>query len=444
MQKPCTNIVVVFMGICCLNEAKAQVPNDPSSGPQAAQVGQSESSGEALVNALASENSQAFEAEVRELVDSLADPRFEVRERSALALLDLGPPALSVLQQLPEAMPREIRQRVSAVKSEIEKRHLVQRSRDFLLDPVSSHSHGLPAWDAFREAVGESRSSKLLYLELIRAQYPLAQQVEALYQLRGSQDDRSALQLELSQQIARRATELYPRIFRGTASGIGDSLALMLAASMLDSETPAPVEVNQLIHATIQLSFFGYLNRPGYRQCLVKLIALWIPKAHDELAPEIMRIAFDLDLPIALPIARRHLAATFDKHNREQAILCIGKFGDATDVPELLKLSKDTTVIHEFTDSSRGFEESMVPPPGLPLNPLPQVPRKLVRINDLATAAAMLLMQQDPRHLFPDFSKEDFLAKFLPDLAIGQESMEARNEAIKAWAREQAARSIES
>jgi HEAT repeat protein len=379
---------------------------------------------------------------VESLIDSLADPSFEVRDRSARALLEIGTPAMEFLERIPESMPKDVRQNAAAVKAEIEKRHLIQRSRDFLLDPDSSQSHGLPAWQAFRLAVGESRSSKLLFLELIKAQYPLAQQIEDLHRRRARGDDLVDHQDKLALQLAQRAAVLHPRIFRGTSNSIGDSTALLLAASMLDAT--APVEVNQVIHSTIQLSFFGYLNKPGYRQCLEKLISLWIPRAHDELAPETMRIAFELNLPVALPIARRHLSKTFDKHTREHAIFCIGKFGDSSDVVELLKLSQDTTVVHEFSDHSRGFEESMVPPPGLAPNAVPQIPRKVVRINDMASAAAMLLLQQDFRQLFPEFSREDFLSRVLTNLSVSQENTEARNEAVKAWALEQLARAIES
>ena len=116
------------------------------------------------------------------------------------------------------------------------------------------------------------------------------------------------------------------------------------------------------------IEYFGYLDKPGYRQCLQRLLSHWIPKTQEEAAPEVMRVAFELDLPEVLPSARRHLSERFDRYTRENALMCIGKFGDLNDLSELLRLASDTTIVHEFSDSSFGFEESSGAPPGLPGN----------------------------------------------------------------------------
>jgi hypothetical protein len=247
--------------------------------------------------------------------------------------------------------------------------------------------------------------------------------------------------LRLTGAMRDQATQLWPMVFRGTGVGIGDSTAMLLGVSMLDST--APVEVSELIHSSVQLGFFGYLNRAGYRNCLKVLLANWIPKTHDALAPEVMRIAFDLDLEIILPIAEKHLAASFDKTTREFAIFCIAKFGQPSNVPELLKFIGDTTVVYEFDDTSGGIIASRRAPPGIPVDAAVQFPHKLVRINDLAAAAAMILLNEDPSKVFPRITKEQFLQRSLTGLAVDEEDVELRNYEISAWAAEHLSDSLD-
>lgn len=379
---------------------------------------------------------------INELVEMLRDSRFAVREQAAVELLSFGSVAVEALNEIPADWPRDARRQAALLLAEIENRVLTKQAREFLVDPDSNQSHGLPAWDVFRAIVGNSRCSKLLFLEMVKSEHTLLQHIEKLHQLRVAGDEGSQSISDLSVQISRLSSVLYPRIFRGTNTGVGESTALLLAVTMLDST--APIEANQLLYSAVQLSFFGYLSKPGYRQCLQKLLALWVPKTHDEIAPDIMRIAFELDLPAVLPIARRHLDSAFDRYSRESAVFCIGKFGDVTDVAALLKMTSDTTIVHEFNESAQGIEETSATPPGLQGMPVVDTVRKVVRIGDLAAAAAMVLMKQDLKQYFPRFSREGFFSRSVAGLAVLEEDSELRSEAIKAWVQAQLAKTLES
>ncbi|MBX3423277.1 MAG: hypothetical protein KF752_17095 [Pirellulaceae bacterium] len=373
---------------------------------------------------------------VQRLMESLGDTSFEVRERAASELLRKGSVALAVLQRLPlsemSLLSKEARQRTLSIRSELEKHQFVTAAHAFLLDVDDQVDHGLPAWKVYRDVVGSSPTSKLLYLEMLKTQYQLAQQVDLVYRTVSEDGDATSPRRELVQQMTAQAEQLIPRMYRGAGVSIGDSAALMLGLSML--EHTAPVEVSQLIHSTAQLNFFGYLVRPGYRLCLQRLLACWIPRAHDALAPEVMRIAFEQDIHNVLPIARRHLSNRYDKMTRERAMLCLAKFGERSDVPALLALIEDATVVYEFDEIRGDITKSSDPPPGLAQEPAVQTGKQVIRINDIAAATAMILLQQNPQQLFPAFSKDAFFIRSLAPLAVESTAIEDRDRAIQAWA----------
>ena len=204
-------------------------------------------------------------------IRELGHANYEVRERATQQLLQLGPASLEALRQLPADLPREARQRATVVLKEIEQQQIIKTSQAFLLDVGDQQEFELPAWNAFRELTGSSRTSKLLYLELLKSQPQLAQHLELVHQRLSSGQDSGPQQQALAQAATEQALQLMPRIFRGAGIGIGDSAAMMLSVALLDGL--APIEVSQLIHSTIQLGFFSYINRPGYKPCLQRLVA---------------------------------------------------------------------------------------------------------------------------------------------------------------------------
>lgn len=369
---------------------------------------------------------------VTELIQQLDSSNFEVRERAAAELLLAGPDALAQLKQFSADSSKELQQRAMSVTHEIERQLFIVKSRSFLTDHDVANDHGLPGWQLFRSLTGGSRVSKLLFLEMLKNQYPLAQQIQAIHHQRLLGGETANLQQQLTQDASMQAEQLLRKLYRGAEVGVGDGVALLLTTALMDGTVP--VEISHFVLSTINKNMFEYLRRPGYKVCLQQLLACWIPKTHDGFAQEAMRVAYDLELAVVLPIARRHLSDSFDRITREYAIFCLAKFGDATDIAKLLSLTSDETVVHELDDRSGDFVSSRVAPPGLAQETQPPLSQKLVRINDLAAAAAMILLNEDPGHVFPSMTKESFLGRTSVGIAVDRELAEQRTQQIKNWA----------
>ena len=130
---------------------------------------------------------------------------------------------------------------------------------------------------------------------------------------------------------------------------------------------------------------------------------------------------------------------------RETAFQCIAKFGDLVDLPTLLPYLDETTVIEKFTDVAGGITTELdIAPPGAPAIPdraLPQYEpvQQLVRINDLAAVTAMLILEEDPRSVFPNYSPNPMNLINSHDLAVSEQDSPKQTARIQAWAKAHAA-----
>ncbi len=73
----------------------------------------------------------------------------------------------------------EVSDRATRIFTEVEKQVFESVTKHFLLQSDGSQGYGLPAWQQFREITGDSRSSKLLFVTMLRSQRELATFVEA-------------------------------------------------------------------------------------------------------------------------------------------------------------------------------------------------------------------------------------------------------------------------
>jgi hypothetical protein len=386
-----------------------------------------------------SQNSGTTTADA-ELVANLGHSEFNVREQAAIRLLELGPQAIETLKNLPPGLSKEARNRAATIQEVLEQKSLKEISKSFLADVNDNNTHGLPGWQAFRDLVGGNRNSKVLFLELLKAHSEIASQIEQIAELRRIDQTTVDQETQLALHCAMRSSQLLDKLHRRGGLEIGDSVAMLFAASSIDGTVP--FEVSELIRSTSQLGFAGSINRPGYRSCLLALLGRWIPKSPESMAPDVMQLARMLDLKQVLPISRRHISKTFDPFTREQAILCLVKFGDSSDAVELLKYADDNTVIYQFVDMSNDNNpiiESSVPPPGTtPNSGLTTLPlQKLVRVNDLAVAAAMTLRKEDPRQVFPNFTPESFSKGLQAAISVLETEQKSRDDAIHTWVAQQ-------
>jgi hypothetical protein len=374
------------------------------------------------------------QATASQLVSNLADSKFEVRERATRDLLQLGPEIIEDLKRLTNTgLPKEAQVRASSILSELERKKLAGLAQAFLADANEKNAHGLPGWHTFRQHVGGSRVAKQLFLDAIHSQYDVMALIDDVHGQRLSSQNTQATESKLAELTAIKSNMLLEQLHRDGRLEMGDSMAMLLAVASVDQA--ASYEVSQYIRSCADLRFSGNLNRQGVRNCILSLLGSWIPKSPESMAPDVLRIGRELDQPAVLPIARQHLSKSFDPFTREQAIMCLCKYGEARDAERLLKYVEDTTIIDKYLDlvgDDDAIMESRVAPPGFN-SPSINIPQKLIRVNDLAVIVAMRLLREDPSQIFANYKAERFMIGWRAAVAVPESDQLQRDEAIAAW-----------
>lgn len=376
-------------------------------------------------------------AKFERLISALSSNDFRTREEASSELFSLGTSALKPLEDLPQGLSYEARLRVRLIRKQIESQQFENLSRNFLIDRDESNSYGLPGWNAFRSVVGSTRTGKLLFLDTLKSQPEIMQIIDGMasksYET-GPNIDRLRQQRELTRVATEKAQQLLPRVFAMPRPETGESVGLLLAVAYIEGNVP--IEVSEAIRNVTRLSFDGMLRQQGYQQCLQQLLAQWIPKTHEAMAPDALRIALDNDISSCIEIARNHISDNFDVTVRELAFHAIAKYGDETDVERMLPYLNEDTVVDEVSDRRAGGIPGMsAAPPGVPVE-IPTMQNRLVRVNDLALASCMLLLKEDPTTTFPDFSQNEFQLLFSTSLAVSPEEIPQRELNIKKWREE--------
>jgi hypothetical protein len=373
-------------------------------------------------------------------IEALGAQQFEVREAATAELLAGGEPALLGLRAVSTNSPFEVRQRADLIRRRIEADKFASLSRNFLLDLDDRKSYGLPAWDAYRDLVGGTRTSKLMYLDMLREQ-PELSRLLAL----ATGHDASATALRALESLgATEAVRLRERLFAVRQPRLGDAVSMLMIAATLPEQVP--VEISDMIVTYERLGFSGYSNEPGYSTCLRRLLSVWLPKTHASMALTAMECALNNELSQGAEIARKHLTPNFDSDTRKLAFYCLAKYGNETDLPRLMPLLTDQKVVDEIARSAieGGIHESHATPPGL----VPRDPslskNMVVRVQDLAFTTAMILLDQDPKQYYPRFEIHDRFGFFIHSLAAPPEAVDAQQQLINQWAQQRAGRQVGS
>ncbi len=339
--------------------------------------------------------------EVDLLVNQLGDAAFATREAASKRLQEIGAPAVDTLQKAKKHPNIEVRERASRICDEIERHIFESVTKQFILAADGQQSFGLPAWDVFRSIAGDSRTSKLLFVTMLRSQSDLARSVEAVSQSKGTANSAIAIE-ELAARATAEANNLRLRSVRGELPSVGDTVGLLLACSQFSDNAAvdsASNEVNEVVVASLyRAPQTEYFLKAGYDRCMRALAGRWISKTQDSLANDVLSIAMQRNIPEGAVVARRHLDPSSERETRVSALQCLARFGNESDIPTISALLQEETIVYEFTDQSDfgyardGIHEDNVPPPGLQRLAPPQNVRKMiVRLNDLALAVCMLL-----------------------------------------------------
>lgn len=363
-----------------------------------------------------------------QLVGQLGATDFDSREQATAELLSQGEVALPRLRAVPNSAPYEVRHRARLIQQQIEDDKFRMLSRSFLLDLDGSKSYGLPGWDRYRQLVGSTRTCKLLFLDMIRQQPEVAQLIE----LAGAENASPAAASSLAKLASMEASRLRDELYLLREPKIGDSVAMLMVAATLTSQTP--VEISDIISISERRSFEGNIHKEGYRNCLRKLLGAWLPKTHVAMAPAAMDCALNYDLVEGSEIARRCLTANFDYDTRKLAFYCLARFGNETDVVRIAPFLEDRAVVDQIAIGAPMGEvhESNTPPPFAPAEPV-SGNNLVVRINDLALVTSILLLGENPQQIFPRYEEHDKLGFFIHSLASSADADVEQQQRIDLW-----------
>ena len=384
--------------------------------------------------------------EVETLIDQLSSPAFATREAASKRLLEIGAPTLEMLRKAKQHTAIEVRERANRICEEIDKVIFESITKKFILAADGTESFGLPAWDVFRSISGDSRTSKLLFVTMLRSQSELARYVEAASKAKGTANSAVAFE-ELAERAAAEADKLRVRSFRGELPSVGDTVGLLMASSLFSDTLPtasASNEVNEIIVASLyRAPQAEYFTKAGYDRCMRALAGQWIHKTQASLANDVLSIALQRSIPEGAAVARRHLDPSNDRETRVFALQCLARFGNEGDIASVSKLLNEELVVYEFTDQSDigsprdGIQEDDMPPPGLkPYNPPRDVRRMVVRLNDVAMAVCMVLGSEDLTAVFPKYKPNESNGMVLVDFAFPADGQEKHKLAIARWKHE--------
>lgn len=374
------------------------------------------------------------------LIEQLGDPQFATREEANRRLLEIGAPALPLLRSAERHALLETRTRASRIRDEIDKVVFENVTKRFIMDGESKQSYGLPAWSQFSLIAGDSRTSKLLFVMMLRNQLELAQLVEAASQAKGK-PTAAETSTTLAARMSLEAERLRNRSLRGQLPEVGDTLGLLVACSMFDESVS--IEVNEMISASLSRgTHVEYFNKPGYDRCMRALVANWLPKTQATLANEVLSLAMQRSIPQGAVVARRHLDQSTDYETRARALQCLAKFGNETDLENVAKLLNDETVIYEFTAlRDQGFPRDGIqvanePPPGFKQPVISDGIKMVVRMSDLALAVCLLLESKDIKAVFPHYEPNELDGIQFTDIAFAEDDHQQHKQAIAKWKNE--------
>jgi hypothetical protein len=391
--------------------------------------------------------SNPLTAEVNQLLRQLHDPSFAVRESASLRLIEIGEPGLQSLRKAESSNSPDVAARVSRIAAEVERMVFEKRAKGFLISADPTEDFGLPGWTPFRAQVGSSRSSKLLFLEMIRRQKDLALAIDSVSKAAGTPNEQSAMD-QMSITAAEIAQHFRTNMtYGGSLPGIGDAVGLLVACSMLQGQ--APIEVNLTIVSAVYRAEVGdYFNKAGYGRCMRVLVGKWMPKTQEVLAADVLSLAMQKDIREGAVVARRHLGKQSDNDIRQFAFQCLSRFGESSDLALVSQHLNDQTIIHQYEESlpvnSDDIEVQNAAPPLGKLGILQPAKTLSVRINDLALATCMSIAKEDPLTAFPRFRSSPVIGFYVNSVACPSDEEGARAASIEAWLKRHGTRPLNS
>ncbi len=284
---------------------------------------------------------QASPGEIGELIDRLGQPAFEVREQAARQLVEFGSAALPALKDASESDDLEIRYRARRVLLAVEEREHELRLQAFLDEKGEQPDDVLPGWGRFRRDVGSDPKSREFFVKMQRAERRLFTALERQ-------------EPNLAETFAKRCIEIqYRYSYSGTRRIDAERTAALLFLSG-DTSLELDASTQMRMYSFCNYNDFSGLVRSGDRQKMAKnIVGCWIAR-DDEADGNVLyqrtRLAMQFNIKQGLLAAKKSLEGGVTNDYRAQyALLALGKFGGAEELPMVESLFSRKTVLQRST-----------------------------------------------------------------------------------------------
>lgn len=287
-------------------------------------------------------DSTPTKSDIARWIAELGDGEFVIRERAQQRLLAAGEAAKEALLRAKKDQNLEVRTRAARLLANVRRMEFQQRVEQFLAGERMDEP--LPGWDAFRKLAGDSPKTKLLFVDVVKGDEALLQAVDA--------------GRDVSAELAARVQDATRNRYVPPPQ---ENIAMItfLAAHLT-------AEQYQRVYSSLY-SFYRnstVSNAIRSKPPLMALFSNWLrhilkQEGTGSSQSRILYLVLEYDVKeIAIEFARKTLRNTgVSQSTLQQAVTCVGRFGDKSDLPLLLKHLKDTRVTNTW---SRGQGKPLV------------------------------------------------------------------------------------
>jgi hypothetical protein len=343
----------------------------------------------------------ADHARAKSLVEKLASPDYEDRQKAHAELADMGRAAVPALTEALARHPSaEVRSRCQALFPRARADDLEARLAAFAADETGKFEHDVPGWDDFRRiAAGFGPAARAVFLEI--ATSPLGREL-VLGDLPPE---------ELGARIAVRRQALYtrrPPVRRPDEvlpePPVLDVMALMLAETRVPARHVPRPAVGATMYATPWIQYqLGVIRNPTLafdiprallwndRVRVYRAIAgKWVVTRDEPITmSQALTVGTNLELPEAGDLAARMLTTPgVAAVNKAPAAMVVGRHGDPKLLPALEAVFKDDGVVRVGVGGV-----VVIGGPGVLAAPV----NWTAQLRDVALVAAVLMTGQQPR-----------------------------------------------
>lgn len=284
--------------------------------------------------------------EAAELVGQLGDDSFETRQRATLRLARLGLPAKAALLEGLKSDDAEVRMRCRRVLAIVLDLDLKSRIEAFAADRDGKQQHDLPGWERYQQLVGNSATTRELFVEMQRSESDL---LEA----------QAAAPDQVGPLMQARCEQLQQRAFGGNHAQRGQislgSVAALFFVSTHPDVTVSDQMISYLHTFSYQQSVQGAMRDAEQAVPIKKLIGAWIakpsgsPNAYQNF---MLALQFDLREGLAPALAMLRDGGA-QPHIAQYALLLIGKFGSRADMTVVTPLLTDENLLGSLSINNK-------------------------------------------------------------------------------------------